>query len=234
MKNQVHAYSLLFILLIQSCKVYQTLPVTLQQAYEAKSEVRIKDINGGTTYYNSITYKDNVYYASTESTKIPIYPNQIEGVYLKGKRKKHYKIRVLFLDDREEMRGYLNNVTDSSIIISPTNNKFQLIDESSTVELPITEIYKIKKSVRQAAISGFIPEFVAGASWGIFGFLYAGNKLPIAMLAGIGIGSLVGLTTATISMGFAQKTYRINGDSFKHKTTYMPKLQNKSSKANTK
>jgi len=219
-------YCISIILLLQSCKGYQSTSVSLRQAYEAKSQVKLKAANGSTTYYNSITFRDSIYCASTGITHIPIYPYQVKGVYLKKKaQKKNYKIRVLFLDEREEIRGYLQDVTDSSIIISPTNNEFQLIDEAKKLEIPVSQINKIKNSVRQAAIIGFIPGLIGGALIGSFVGAYdsSGNGVIGGIIGGIIFGGI----TSGIATAFSQKIYRINGDRNIYQAKYLPILETK-------
>lgn len=145
----------------------------------------------------------------------------------KQKKIKGYKIRVMFLDDREPIRGYLYDATDSSIIIIPTNSKYQIIDEPSRLEVPIIEIKKIKKSVKAAALIGAIPGLVGGAILGGVAGVYGGSASE-GIKAGIISGVLLGALTSGITTAFASKVYRINGDLEIYKSIYKSTLQEKS------
>ena len=145
----------------------------------------------------------------------------------KSSKIKGYKVRVMFLDDREPIRGYLYNATDSSIIIIPTNSKYEIEVTGSRLEIPIKEINKIKKSVKKAALIGAIPGFVGGAILGGVAGTYSGNDATI-IGAGLLMGAIGGSITSGITTAFASKVYRINGDLEIYKAKFMFILQEKS------
>lgn len=142
----------------------------------------------------------------------------------KPEKIKGYKVEIFFLDDTAPIRGYLYEATDSSIVIIPTNSKYQLIDKDSRIEVPITQINKIKKSVKSAVLSGAIPGFIVGFFLGgtVEGsntgrFSYGG-----ALIGGIIVGGLFAVAATS-------KTYRINGDTEKYRKKTLRKLKWKSS-----
>jgi hypothetical protein len=133
----------------------------------------------------------------------------------------------MFLDDREPIRGYLYNATDSSIIIIPTNSKYETKAIGTSLEIPIMQISKIKKSVKKAALIGAIPGFIGGAIFGGVAGAYSGNG---GAVIGIGLiaGTILGSFTAGITVVFASKVYRINGDLEIYRAKFMFILQEKS------
>ena len=236
MKNLTIALIIGF--LNQSCSVYQKTPVILSQAYDSgKGKVVYK--NGEELRFDNINFIDSVYTIDVHDRvrneegvfewldyKEEIGQADIQAIYLKGKTK-GYRIQVQFIDERETIKGYLHSVTDSSILVVPSNNKFEVIGKATTIEVLVIDINEIKKSVRKAAIIGFIPGAVLGfLAGGAFGAYW--ETAPVALGIGIGLGLGVGLFTGAISAGFASKSYRIKGDAVKYRTKYMHKLEKKS------
>ena len=165
-------------------------------------------------FFGLILFSANCYGQSYAQNK----PDKIKG----------YKIQIIFLDDTAPMRGYLYEATDSSIVIIPTNSKYQFTGEESRIEVPIIEIKKIKKSIKKAVLIGAIPGFIGGAFVGVVGAQLGGGTNGAVIGAGILFGVIGGSLTAGITAPIASKTYRINGNLDKYRKKSMRKLRWKS------
>lgn len=143
---------------------------------------------------------------------------------------KYYNIQVLLLDSKEPIMGYLNSVTDTSITIIPTNHKYQILEGTSSLEIPVHRIKKIKKFVRNAALYGALTGFVlAGTGGVIIGVAYANSFGDDVAPAALGFGIVLGAAGAGIgaALGSIKKVYRIRGDLEIYRTKYFLALKDK-------
>lgn len=139
-------------------------------------------------------------------------------------------MKIIFQDKREPIRGYLYSATDSTIILIPTNSKYQITESSAKLEIPISQIKKVNKSVKKAATIGFIPGFIGGAMFGVYGASWGGSNTPLIsyISTGLAIGIIYGTITALASTFISRKVYSIKGDIAKYRSKHLGTLQMRS------
>lgn len=233
----------IILLLFNRCSVYQKGPISVEKAYN-QGEGKVIYTSGVKQNFSYISLEDSIYYINVHERE-KVSENQyawmeyrkevdsttVSGFFVRKKKEKPYKIKIIFQGKSEAIKGYLYAATDSSIIIIPNNNKAHVNDGLEKVEIPVFKIKKIEKSVKKAAATGFISGFLVGSGFGIF---LSGLNPPSEVNTGtyvkkgLGFGLLFGTGTSMLSIMLTRKVYTIDGDITKYRAKYLGTLQIKS------
>lgn len=137
----------------------------------------------------------------------------------KQKKAKKYKAWISLLDDKSVVKGYFNDLKDSSIVVLDSKNK-------ERIELPVNNIDMIKirrknrigRSAGIGAASGFVFGAILGYSDGddppdTFLFKYtaeekAGASAILLMPIGAGIGAGIGSFKKKFDIGGSMVNYK--------------------------
>ena len=83
------AFFIVFILLLQSCTIYKTAPISIDQAIQNQSEVKIHTLNRDTYRFTAIEDIDGNYFGINKSAheilRTPLNENQISTIKEKDK-----------------------------------------------------------------------------------------------------------------------------------------------------
>jgi hypothetical protein len=83
------AYLLAFIMLLQGCTVYKSVPITIEQAVQKESKVKVKTVNNEKFKFSRIGFEDGTYYGVKKSQnviiKTPLDPKNIDIIKEKDK-----------------------------------------------------------------------------------------------------------------------------------------------------
>jgi hypothetical protein len=83
------AFFMVFIMLLQSCTIYKTAPISIDQAIQNQSEVKIHTLNNDTYRFTAIEDIDGNYFGINKSAheilRTPLNENQISTIKEKDK-----------------------------------------------------------------------------------------------------------------------------------------------------
>ena len=92
MKKSV-SITLLAIILLQSCAVYNKRPVLINEAYD-KGKVKVIFNSGESFKYNFISWKDNNYFGVKGKNQTRLDPNEIMSIHLKNINKSKWNQKL--------------------------------------------------------------------------------------------------------------------------------------------
>ena len=138
--NKILLISIAFLSALASCSTYQKTSISLSEAVD-KGKVKTESSRGDVTVFKNIELTNGNYYGVLGKKRILLNDTAIPKVYLTALYKSEYhKVWVTPINSRTKIKGYLNRVNDSSILISPSQSR----DTEDIFEIDVTKIETIQ------------------------------------------------------------------------------------------